>query len=693
MALLLLLILLCVHQSLAMKGRDRSPRHDHPIIPRNRNISTSSTSSSSTATILQNQQYSAYASASGPRFLDPPDDSKCDQGSTCSLRSSIFSRSVNTKLVPPSESNTAAIPASTNSMSISSWSTISSHVSQSVFPVSSALSHKTTGSLQKTSAGQDVTAEPNFHNSRTVLVKETSIVSSSHLAPTTQTTSISSTGYGITGEFPVSLTGPHTIHLASVHLTAFKIGYKSSKITGVLVPESQGNRPTSTSEPASQKTYDPMGESGVNQEEGKSDDDSNNANPNNDQVTGSLLSILGNTLTPGGPALTITPIPAADAASKGDTVAPPIPAPIPTPLVLSLDTSNNLIYKYLLLQQTAYSQQKSDDGAAPAGPPGNGQSQDSHPKTEPSNEHAGVASPIRTSLPALFNEPIVILPNGEGVSIAGTTLFPSATPGSTDSQTGKSNVIVISGTTASLLGTSTILVVGAGKTNTYILPMPPPTPAPKTASHSNNPTSNPNPNLNVPASNDNTATTNLPNLPNHPIALLPNGEISIAGTTLYPTASAILNSDINYKPQEEESDEIIISPGTTVSLLGTSAIVIMADGKTSTMLWTGAGGKGMATAISSGELGRTAAAAVQTQTSASSSTNSTAAASLASSASPMRNANDSPASSSSSPSSSSPSSSAAERLRILREKASSIYIAMAFATTFYSSILLFLLWS
>ena len=137
-----------------------------------------------------------------------------------------------------------------------------------------------------------------------------------------------------------------------------------------------------------------------------------------------LLSIYGTTLTPGAPIVTVPPGP-------GHTA----------PLTLSLDSSNNLIY--------------------------NPSSYALHTDVPPSQLiNSALVTPLSTSIVGLAGssgEPIVILPSGQGISIAGTTIYPAsllATATGALQASGRASM-VIAGTTVSLQGTSTLIIGGS----------------------------------------------------------------------------------------------------------------------------------------------------------------------------------------------------------------------------------------
>lgn len=152
--------------------------------------------------------------------------------------------------------------------------------------------------------------------------------------------------------------------------------------------------------------------------------DKNSIDGGNEKGDGSFLSLYGTTLTPGGDPVTL---------STGS---------VGLPLTLSFDLNDNIIYNprvYTL--PTILSQSSISNSDAPA---------------------AAVTTEI------LGHGTIVVLPNGGGVSIAGTTLYPSSLLASLTTINGKAEMM-LSGTRNSLLGTSA-LVIG---TLTVSLPIPP----------------------------------------------------------------------------------------------------------------------------------------------------------------------------------------------------------------------------
>ena len=157
------------------------------------------------------------------------------------------------------------------------------------------------------------------------------------------------------------------------------------------------------------------------------------SNGGNDNKAPSVaaISIHGTTLTPGGPEATINS---------------PSPAAQSGPLILSLDTNGNLIYNPTVHPlPTAFAAQ--------------GQ------VTPGSSPEQNV--PITTSI--LGNQPVLVLPSGHGVSIAGTTLVPSvyATVSAE-----KAEITLSGGTVVSMLGTSALVVgtSGSGSSSTIALP-------------------------------------------------------------------------------------------------------------------------------------------------------------------------------------------------------------------------------
>lgn len=166
----------------------------------------------------------------------------------------------------------------------------------------------------------------------------------------------------------------------------------------------------------------------ANLDANRDDQGRNHIDEGDSRAPSSLLSIYDTTLTPGG-----LPVTLADSAAAEGHRAPP--------LTLFLDPNKNIIYNPTIHGfPTSWSQhQHGDQGNDP------------------------LAGPV-TGI--LNHQPLVILPDGQGVSIAGTTLYPSDVLASLTINDGKAEML-LSGTRISLLGTSA-LVVGS---STIALPM------------------------------------------------------------------------------------------------------------------------------------------------------------------------------------------------------------------------------
>ena len=157
--------------------------------------------------------------------------------------------------------------------------------------------------------------------------------------------------------------------------------------------------------------------------------DSANGNAGDDHSNEPTLSIYGTSVIPGG-----APV----------TIANPSGIEHGAPLTLSLDSDFHLIYNPTVF-------------ALPTFPPSQGLIPSTGPAQRP-------AQPMTTSI--MGHQPLVILPNGGGVSIAGTTLYPTSLLASLAGTDGRRASMIISGATVSLIGTSE-LVVG---TTTVMLP-------------------------------------------------------------------------------------------------------------------------------------------------------------------------------------------------------------------------------
>lgn len=149
-----------------------------------------------------------------------------------------------------------------------------------------------------------------------------------------------------------------------------------------------------------------------------------------------ILSIYGMVLTAGGPAITV---------ATGTASGHPILA------TLSLDSQLDLIYNPTVqpLQTLAPSLKQ----------------------TNPPETLAYGKDPITTSI--LKNQPLIVLADGEGISIAGTTLYYPTSLQTNPAGSNKSPEMVVSGTTIALIGTIALVV---GGTQTVTLPTVAPTP-------------------------------------------------------------------------------------------------------------------------------------------------------------------------------------------------------------------------
>lgn len=235
--------------------------------------------------------------------------------------------------------------------------------------------------------------------------------------------------------------------------------YAGSEIYNIA-PPAPANHPTSPIQ-----TVLPNGvpaailSTGTGTSSGSLDDDpssSSGGKSNSDLASGSkgsnLLSIYGTTLTPGSPAITIS-------SGQGQVYT--------NPLTLSLDTSNNLIYN-----PSSYALRPSQSPSTLL------------PSSPPSLSPLPLTSPFTTSI-SIFNlaggsdgsQPLVLLPSGQGVSLAGTTFYPSSVLATATGalRTSGHDRTVIDGTTISLQGTSALVVGGTRTidlTNTTVSPPP-----------------------------------------------------------------------------------------------------------------------------------------------------------------------------------------------------------------------------